>query len=508
MRFGNLLGLKKALVLYPAILSCLLLIFISCKDENPGTKEGTGGLHVQLIWESPSRANSSQITRQANTLPSTVTIVKFIVSASDINSVIKSFEASAGSGIIDNIPVGSNRTLTAQGLSSDSVVIYEGTETDISISSGMNTDVGTLTMAATSNVSIGFVISSISSNTSENGDRTSFTIKLNSEPRADVTIAISSSNTTEAVVSPSSLIFTSSNWNINQIVNVTGVDDNIQDGNQSYTVILGAASSDDADYDQQDPADVGITNIDNDTAGFMVSSISGNSTEAGGTATFTIKLSSEPTADVTIAISSSDTTEGSVSPASLTFTSVNWNTNQMVTVIGVDDTVQDGNQSYIITLGTANSDDSDYNGQTPTDVSVTNTDNDTAGFTISGISGNSTEAGGTATFTIKLSSEPTADVTIAINSLDTTEGVASPSGITFTPVNWNINQMVTVTGVDDAIQDGNQSYTIDLGAASSSDSNYNNLNPNDISVINTDNEVAPDPSCLLGTSQIGSCSLD
>ena len=48
-------------------------------------------------------------------------------------------------------------------------------------------------------------------------------------------------------------------------------------------------------------------------------------TEAGGTATFTVVLNTQPTADVTIALSSSDTTEGTVGPASLVFTTANWN---------------------------------------------------------------------------------------------------------------------------------------------------------------------------------------
>ena len=47
-------------------------------------------------------------------------------------------------------------------------------------------------------------------------------------------------------------------------------------------------------------------------------------TEAGGTATFTVVLNTQPTANVTIGLSSSDTTEGTVSPASLTFTTANW----------------------------------------------------------------------------------------------------------------------------------------------------------------------------------------
>jgi hypothetical protein len=42
-------------------------------------------------------------------------------------------------------------------------------------------------------------------------------------------------------------------------------------------------------------------------------------TEAGGAVTFTVQLDSEPLANVTINLSSSDATEGSVSPASLVF---------------------------------------------------------------------------------------------------------------------------------------------------------------------------------------------
>ena len=60
-------------------------------------------------------------------------------------------------------------------------------------------------------------------------------------------------------------------------------------------------------------ADVAVTNTDNDAAGVTVTPIAGlTTTEAGGTATFTVVLTSQPTADVTIGLTSSDTTEGTV----------------------------------------------------------------------------------------------------------------------------------------------------------------------------------------------------
>ncbi len=43
---------------------------------------------------------------------------------------------------------------------------------------------------------------------------------------------------------------------------VTGVDDSIADGNQSYSIILGPTSSADANYNALDPADVTLANID------------------------------------------------------------------------------------------------------------------------------------------------------------------------------------------------------------------------------------------------------
>ncbi len=67
--------------------------------------------------------------------------------------------------------------------------------------------------------------------------------------------------------------------------------------------------------------------------------------ERGMQAMFTVVLDAQPNASVSIALTSSDTTEGTVTPAMLTFTTANWNAPQTVTVTGVDDTERDGDQS-------------------------------------------------------------------------------------------------------------------------------------------------------------------
>jgi len=55
--------------------------------------------------------------------------------------------------------------------------------------------------------------------------------------------------------------------------------------------------------------------------------------ESGATAQFTVGLNYVPTANVTIGLASSDVTEGTVSPSSLTFTPANWQTPQTVTTL-------------------------------------------------------------------------------------------------------------------------------------------------------------------------------
>ncbi len=114
------------------------------------------------------------------------------------------------------------------------------------------------------------------------------------------------------------------------------------------------------------------------SAGITVTPISGLTvTEAGGTAQFSVVLDTAPTANVTIGLTSSDTTEGTVSASTLTFTPANWNIAQTVTVTGVNDSFVDGNVAFSVVTAAASSIDASYNGRNASDVSLTNTDDDT-----------------------------------------------------------------------------------------------------------------------------------
>ncbi len=112
-----------------------------------------------------------------------------------------------------------------------------------------------------------------------------------------------------------------------------------------------------------------------------------------------------------------------------------------------------------------------------------------AGVTIteSGGSTNITEGGATDTYTIVLNSQPTANVTIAINP--DSQSTTSATTLTFTAANWDVAQTVTVSAVDDPVTEGTHSSTISH-TATSSDANYNNVAIASVTATIADNDVA------------------
>ncbi|MEQ1592678.1 MAG: tandem-95 repeat protein [Thiobacillaceae bacterium] len=236
--------------------------------------------------------------------------------------------------------------------------------------------------------------------------------------------------------------------------------------------------------------------------GINVTGLSGTTTtEAGGTVTFDVALNSQPFADVTIVIVSGNPAEGTASVSSLTFTSSNWNTAQKVTVTRVNDFVADGDQTYSVQLQPATSTDRNYSGLDAADVALTNLDDDTAGIKLTPTSGLVTsESGASDNFSIVLTSQPLADVVIDLSSSNTAEGVLSIGAVVFTSSNWNIPQVVTVTGVNDTVNDGNVLYQASAAPASSGDPLYSGMMAGTVSITNLNvtptTTVGPGPDIL------------
>ena len=179
--------------------------------------------------------------------------------------------------------------------------------------------------------------------TTETGGSDHFSVVLATQPTADVTILLAPDLPSEVSTSTSSLVFTATNWAQPQRVDLTGVADHIVDGDRDFTIVLAPAVSADPRYAGLDPADVLGINRDDDTPGIVATPTTGLVTsERGTTAYFTVVLHSQPTATVTVPVTSNDTTEGTAHPATLDFTPASWNVAQTVTIRGVDDAIVDG----------------------------------------------------------------------------------------------------------------------------------------------------------------------
>ena len=57
----------------------------------------------------------------------------------------------------------------------------------------------------------------------------SFGVELDTEPTADVTVTITDNDSSEILVSPTTLVFSSGNYSTAQTVNLTAVEDNVTD---------------------------------------------------------------------------------------------------------------------------------------------------------------------------------------------------------------------------------------------------------------------------------------
>lgn len=221
-------------------------------------------------------------------------------------------------------------------------------------------------------------------------------------------------------------------------------------------------------------------------------------TEAGSTDTFDVVLNSAPLVDVVLNVSSSDTGEATVDQSILTFTNANWNIAQTVTVTGINDANADGNQTSTITLSVSDAmSDDGYDFATDATVAVTTIDDDTAGFTVtqSDETTSVSEARTTDAFDVVLTAQPASDVVLTVDSADVGEVKVDQATLTFTSANWNLAQTVTVTGIDDAAADGDQTTLITLSVdEAASDDVFDSLADQTVSVVTLDNETLPTPT--------------
>jgi hypothetical protein len=236
--------------------------------------------------------------------------------------------------------------------------------------------------------------------TNENGATATFKIQFNMALGAGQSIdfTVTSSDGGEGQVSGSSQAqATAISFTVNGPqpagtfipITVKGIDDAVFDGPQNYTVTVAFTSTQNPPFGGFTIPPINCTNNDNDTPGVTINRTSGLLTsESGGTDQFTVVLNTQPTGPVTLNLSSSNTLEGTVSPASLVFTTTGgqlynsttgsggWNQGHIVTVTGVDDAALDFAVAYSIVTADLISSDPGYSGMVVPDVACSNLDNE------------------------------------------------------------------------------------------------------------------------------------
>ena len=282
------------------------------------------------------------------------------------------------------------------------------------------------------------------------------------------------------------------------LVTVTGVDNNVDAANKLLRISGTTAGGNGIANPAADA--LTLTNDDDATATLVLnpSAISEN----GGISTVTARLSHPTTQAATLTVAAA-AGAGAVaadfslsSTTTLTIAANATTSTGVVTVTANDNAQATGNKRVTVSATAAGG----RGVAAPSSATLILRD-DEFGLSESAVSGQATEGGGQATFTVRLNTQPSQAVTVAVSSRDPGEGTVLPSSLTFATGAWNTAQTVTVTGVQDTIDDGTVTWQVRLDA-SSGDVNYDGLDDVDVDVTTTDDDGPPTVTLALDPASI------
>ena len=295
------------------------------------------------------------------------------------------------------------------------------------------------------------------------GQSGSYRVVLDSRPTGDVTIAVSGHSGTDISVSTTTLTFTPGNWNIAQAVTATAAHDDDTTDPPDITLTHTVSGG---DYEGLNADDVVVSITEDDETGVTISE-SALSIDEGDSATYTVVLDTEPTADVTVAIAGhADTditlTGDTLTDDTLTFTSENWDTAQTVTVKAKED--DDAANEEEVTLAHTVTGTGEYAGITAGSVTVTIVEKDTSVLAVS--DAEAAEDGGNVVFTVSISAASGEEVTVGYATSDGTatagQDYTETSGTLTFPANSVASQTISVPVTDDAVDEEEETFTLTL----------------------------------------------
>ena len=238
------------------------------------------------------------------------------------------------------------------------------------------------------------------------------------------------------------LTFTTEDWNQAQTVTVTAAQDD--DAVADDTVVL-THEVRGGNYDTVTAASVAVTILEDDMSALSVANAVAS--EGDGEMAFSVRLNlaSSQTVTVEYVTAGGTATAGrdyETTTGTLTFSALE--TEQTIRVPIIDDDIDEAVETLTVMLINASN-------ATIKDGKATGiiTDDDERGVTVTPTALMIRE-GDSASYTVVLDSEPTADVTVEIQVPEDAEVAVDVTKLTFTAEDWNQSQTVTVTAAQDA----------------------------------------------------------
>ena len=278
-------------------------------------------------------------------------------------------------------------------------------------------------------------------------------MKLSHEPSVEVTVTVTGQDQTDLTLSGLSgtdtLTFSTTTWNDAQTVTVKAREDT-DAANDSITLTHTGAGG---EYEGV-AEELAVTVDDDETVSIVLSKtdLTVEEEDVDGE-TYTVKLSHEPSVEVTVTVTGQDQTDLTLSGLSgtdtLTFSTTTWDDAQTVTVKAREDT-DAANDSITLTHTGAGG---EYEG-VKADLPVTVDDDETVSIVLSKTTLTVDEEDATGqTYTVKLSHEPSREVTVTVTGQDQTDltlsGLSGTDTLTFSTTTWNDAQTVTVKARED-----------------------------------------------------------
>ena len=290
------------------------------------------------------------VTRSNNTtafmLP--FTVANGTTNASDYTLANGTLTFAAGGALTQSITAVVNGDSAVE--PDETFTVTLGAITNTTGSTSIANGMGTGTIQNDDTVGVSVLQSGGSTDVTEGGTSDSFAVALNSQPSADVVIGLSA---TQLTVAPTSLSFTSANWDVPQTVTVTAIDDNLVEG-PHFGSVTSATTSQDTNYNNFSIAALSVAISDNDLATLSFAPASVTQSEASSPMAFTVTLSNPVASGVTV---TANTANGSasaldftaVSAASVTFPA-NSTAAQTISVVINNDALDENDESFTLNL--------------------------------------------------------------------------------------------------------------------------------------------------------------